>query len=413
MGAMAGHRLLASLRALGRGRPGELAIHCSDGALAASTILLAAASPLLRAAMAGEDGEVLVVAWAGVAAVEEAVDTLLMAKPAPSEAAMEVLASLGILDLPNLLQGRSRTDSDQLKVDKIPIPKPCTETPSVFSDPSCDGFRDEAGHSPPAALYPCIHCKLVLLDQPAIKEHLQSCPENLSHTKSIPSLKEPSKLGNRLALETKQSMESNGNLCNTCGKTFSDGRELRLHVIAMHKEKDLPCRLCAKMFASDNLRSKHEATVHATDLAYQCDECPRSYRHPSSLHKHILMQHRGDEARKFKCNSCVKSFITKNKLETHQRTHTGDKRHSCTYCGLQFSDPSAMARHKKIHEGAAKYPCDLCDKSYSQSYDVVKHKLAVHGVQVQRRLEHPNKGKKLKRDNKPGRFSEEVLKLDM
>ena len=55
--------------------------------------------------------------------------------------------------------------------------------------------------------------------------------------------------------------------------------------------------------------------------------------------------------------------------------------------------------------------CDLCPKEYTQSYDVTKHKLAAHGVETNRGVNHPNKGKKFSRDHKPGRFSVEILGL--
>ena len=202
-------------------------------------------------------------------------------------------------------------------------------------------------------------------------------------------------------------------LCNTCGKTFYDKKELKEHDIAIHKEKHLPCSYCDKLYPSEKHREKHENTVHATQLAHQCDQCPQGYRHPSSLHKHILTMHSGEDAKKFKCDHCGKAFITNGKLKAHERIHTGEKRYSCPHCGLRFTDSSAMARHRKTHEGGSKYSCDLCQKSYSQSYDVVKHKAAVHGVGQERKFDHPNKGKKLKRDLKPGRFSEAALGLDL
>ena len=70
------------------------------------------------------------------------------------------------------------------------------------------------------------------------------------------------------------------NLCIKCGKSFYDKRELKLHEVAIHKEKNIPCRICSKLFPSEKLRDKHKKTVHATDQAYQCDECPRNSQVP-------------------------------------------------------------------------------------------------------------------------------------
>ena len=403
--AVPNHRLLWNiLTSLNSPCITKVSIQCKDGTLSAPLLLLAAASPLLREAMAHVEEMVVSIPWAAVVVAAEAIDSLLGAARRLSIEANEVLASLGVASSCTFLTKKEREKKPhedhssastqfgmQVMAKDIQL-----EDCKVGDDQSELSIRSEKDELP----------KGLGKIMPDVSSDLDNNQFGQSETNN-------GQLEGDILLETTANLDSRGtkNLCIKCGKTFYDKRELKLHEVAIHKEKNMPCRICTKLFPSEKLRDKHENTVHATDQAYQCDECPRNYKHPSSLHKHRLSQHRDKEARKFKCGYCGKAFITNEKLKTHERTHTGERTHGCTHCGMLFTDKSSLARHRKIHEGGTKYRCNLCPKEYSQSYDVVKHKLVAHGVQNEQRLHHPNKGKKFSRDQKPGRFSEEVLGL--
>ena len=264
--------------------------------------------------------------------------------------------------------------------------------------------------------YICEHCNTKCTNQHTLLLHMEK--EHDVESKIIVKCKEKGcnyETSSNKYLKNHNRRVHSGmkHLCNACGRAFGDKRELVSHNIAIHEEKNLPCSYCDKLYPSEKHRERHERLVHATELAYQCDECPQSYKHPSSLHKHKLSVHRGEEGKKFKCDQCDMAFITNGKLTHHKRSHTGEKHYACPYCGMGFIDPSAMSRHRKTHEGGAKFECDLCPKTYTQSYDVVKHKMAVHGVIIKSKRQHVNKEKKLKRYQKPGRFSEEVLGINL
>ena len=379
-------------------------IQCKGGALSAPLLLLAAASPVLREAMFHVEEIVVSLPWADVVVASEAIDSLLRAARGLSREATEVLAALGVACCRNLLtkKDKERKLCEDQSSTSTQFGSKLTVKDTQLEESSVSDGRSESQGSVKAQssidlikAVPKISIEAVTadLDTDQFDQSLSVTNNEVSETARIPVL------------------EATTNLCVKCGKTFYDKRELKLHEVAIHKEKNMPCRICSKLFPSEKHRDKHEKTVHATEQAYQCDECPRNYKHPSSLHKHRLSQHRDREERKFKCGYCGKAFITKEKLKTHERTHTGERCHGCSHCGMLFTDQSSLARHRKIHEGGSKYQCDLCPKEYSQSYDVVKHKLVAHGVQTERGLQHPNKGKKFSRDQKPGRFSEEVLGL--
>jgi hypothetical protein len=403
----AGHRLLANLQdEAASAHVHDLAVVCRDGTVRTAGLLLAAASPLLRAALVAAEAEaVVLVPWLGRAAVAEALSSLLRPEPRLSEEALGALAGLGVsaaaCSTGPTMGGNGQSFGDH----QYGVMGGRPETEALVIGPSYKG--DGKDRVLPGRVRVKIRNREMSESkkqqdaelQVATHEAAEDCAlEGHSSIVASPVLRED---------------KSDRNLCNTCGKTFYDKRELQMHETAIHKERNLPCSYCNKLYPSEAHRSKHENTVHATELAHQCSECPQRYRHPSSLHKHVLSVHRGQEARRFRCGHCDKAFISNSKLTSHARIHTGEKLFGCDQCNKSFADQSAASRHRKTHAGDRRFGCDLCPKTYSQSYDVVKHKMLVHGVQIERRADHPNKGKKLKRDQKPGRFSEEVLCLEL
>ena len=81
--------------------------------------------------------------------------------------------------------------------------------------------------------------------------------------------------------------------------------------------------------------------------------------------------------KRFLCMFCNKGFSCLQKVEIHQRVHTGVKPFSCTQCHMCFAQARDLQRHHRVHTGEKPFSCHLCRASFSHSSNLKRH-LKVH-----------------------------------
>ncbi|XP_045901890.1 zinc finger protein 35 isoform X2 [Micropterus dolomieu] len=83
------------------------------------------------------------------------------------------------------------------------------------------------------------------------------------------------------------------------------------------------------------------------------------------------------------CRFCSKGFSSPANLESHLRTHTGERPYGCSICGKKFSQFWNLKIHRNIHTGERPYQCSLCPERFSDPSNLKKHQKRHHPQTLQ------------------------------
>ena len=206
-------------------------------------------------------------------------------------------------------------------------------------------------------------------------EIIQSCMDGIQD----PSLDDKSdlvfgKISNKMVKKSKK--KTKNSICNQCGEKFDDKRELKGHVLSVHKEKELyRCSICNAWKTTFSLMKMHIVSDHKKEnllnckskelikmnLLYKleksqtCDQCGEKFDNKRDLKGHILSVH--EEKKVFKCSICDKCFTHSGKMKTHL-VIVHKKENILNY------KPKQLLNMNLVHKIEKAQICDKCDEKF-------------------------------------------------
>lgn len=87
------------------------------------------------------------------------------------------------------------------------------------------------------------------------------------------------------------------------------------------------------------------------------------------------LKDKNDKSRSKLCPFCGKLCSA---LNSHIKTHNGERPHKCTICSKGFTNFWKLTRHQTAHTDLKEYPCPTCGKKFKSKYGVIRHREIVH-----------------------------------
>ena len=152
------------------------------------------------------------------------------------------------------------------------------------------------------------------------------------------------------------------------------------------------CVHCGKIFTTNIVMKNHIKHVHDKIKEHICEVCAKGFATTSDLNTH-RRTHTGEK--NFPCHICGQSYSSKQYLIIHTRQHTGEKPHSCEQCGKAFANPSALKNHQKQHQNNEPVACEVCGKTFKVKKNLKSHMMVHNSGGLMTDAIHTDSGKRL------------------
>ncbi|XP_014223163.1 zinc finger protein 431-like [Trichogramma pretiosum] len=159
--------------------------------------------------------------------------------------------------------------------------------------------------------------------------------------------------------------------CEVCNRIFSNLRLFRIHKRVHYQQaKTWSCEQCGKKYNSKNLLEEHTNT-HTGNRPYVCEVCGKDFASKYSHRAHAKTHEA--RARPHECNQCSKTFLSQQNLTQHLKTHNGVKEFVCDTCGKAFGSSHNLEVHKIVHTGYKPFICNICGKAFARKAEIRDH----------------------------------------
>uniref|UniRef100_A0AAZ3QZV3 C2H2-type domain-containing protein n=2 Tax=Oncorhynchus tshawytscha TaxID=74940 RepID=A0AAZ3QZV3_ONCTS len=142
------------------------------------------------------------------------------------------------------------------------------------------------------------------------------------------------------------------------------------------KEKRFLCMFCNKGFSCPQKVEIHQR-VHTGVKPFSCTQCHMHFAKAGNLKRHHMV-HTGEKP--FSCSQCHMRFAQAGDLKRHQRVHTGEKPFSCTQCHMRFTQAGDLKRHQRVHMGERPFASTQCGKRFSERRYLRIHQQKKHST---------------------------------
>ncbi|CAG9803208.1 unnamed protein product [Chironomus riparius] len=166
--------------------------------------------------------------------------------------------------------------------------------------------------------------------------------------------------------------------CLMCGRQFEEYSDFLNHV-KKHTRKS-ECHICKLTFVSEEKMQAHLERVHKNDQnerSFHCHLCDASFKRKEHVNSHIVYRH--TENRQFSCKDCTSTFLTRQDLKNHEKSHQQLKK-NCAYCTYECRDLKSIKLHcLKLHNTTKIYKC-ACEEAFDMHKDYQSHKKNCYSV---------------------------------